>query len=236
MEKKVTLMYELIIAGVVVVLVLVLVIVSKVARAIFKVVALISSLFMVILIILGVFVVKDAFDFKEKVTKQPMAFVIVDNEKVLVSLVVKPNMSEPSVLGKDEVLSISEKKYEPLLKTYYKIWILKPGIVDDFEQDKFQVQGINITKEQVKQALIADKPWEVFGYSNAPGNISSEMIKQGIFGNIMMQEISKNPVILIKEYKKGNIRVIKETPVFMVLKYVPLSIANMVTSKMSGGK
>ena len=180
--------------------------------------------------------VKDAFDFKEKVTKQPMAFVIVDNEKVLVSLVVKPNMSEPSVLGKDEVLSISEKKYEPLLKTYYKIWILKPGIVDDFEQDKFQVQGINITKEQVKQALIADKPWEVFGYSNAPGNISSEMIKQGIFGNIMMQEISKNPVILIKEYKKGNIRVIKETPVFMVLKYVPLSIANMVTSKMSGGK
>jgi len=229
-------MYELIIAGVVVVLILVLAIVSKVARAIFKVVALISSIFVVILIILGIFVVKDAFDFKERVAKQPMAFVMMDNDKVLVSLIMKPNMSEPAVLSNDEVLSLSAKKYEPLLKTYYKIWILKPGIIDDFGQEKFQLEGINITKEQVKQALIADKPWEVFGYTNAPGNISSEMIKLGIFGNIMMQEISKNPVILIKEYKKGNILVIKETPMFKAFKYIPTGLADMVTSKISGGK
>jgi hypothetical protein len=146
-------------------------------------------------------------------------------------------------MGKDQELSLEQEdkimdalnkeSYQNLLDDYFKIFFVKVKILDSIKQDKFQIENFNFTKKQISNALVAENPFQALGIdkNKVPEEFTASKLKMALFMSTIQDQLTSNPIFLLKEYKDGNIYVYKETIMFKALKYIPVSMVKSIISK-----
>ncbi len=224
---------ELTIIGLLIALVLGAIFIFYITHKILQVIFFIFSFLIVITLIIGGFVVADAKTFQDKIQTEDILLVLMNNDTP--SALIDFSHNNISVPGNEKAImeSLTKKAYDSLLKKYYKLFFIKVDILNSVNQNKFDIQSFNLTKQQIINALKSDDPFSSLGINKEfiPPELTASKLKAVLFMSALQKQLTENPIFLLKEYKKGNIYVYKETAMFKVIRYIPISLVNKIIEK-----
>ncbi len=188
--------------------------VFKIVKTIIKTLMVITSLTVIILIIASIVLVSDISDFNNNFRYSSKMILLKEGDKMLSGVIVngEANPVPNADLEKYSQL-LSQNKYEDVLGGNYKLMVLKMECVDDMKFDEINVNETVIRKSEVPVIL----------RSNAP-------IKFNVFGEIV-KLISNDQLFILQQYKKGNLIVYPETPVFKLVKAIPYAFIKSVVMR-----
>lgn len=202
----------------VIVFLLVAVIAYKILKGVVKAVILAGAILSIVLAISAFFIISDANDLRENFQKEPSLFLIVDGNTVLSSF--RISGGELSVVDAQQQETHSEylekKDYGSIKEDNYKLIIMDIASVGGLENGLLEIENQELSAEDL-QARISQE------------NLDAETI----VGTAMFENIFSDPIVLIKEYKKGNIIVHEETSVFKAIKLIPLSFIKSAAGRIA---
>ncbi len=203
----------------VLILVLLFIIFFFITHSILKALSFAVSIAIIVSIVLGLLIVYDAFQFQNKAMSEPMVFSLESGGSTVTGFVVSiGNSNSSEFLSQDEINFLNAGDYDALLNKYYKIWIIDMAIFDDLKTENFMILGKNLSKQQVRELLLSHELALKLNLTN-----TDEEIKAYLLQATIINDLFKNPVLLFDEYKKGNIRIYKETLMFKFFKIIPLN-------------
>lgn len=186
---------------------------------------------------LGYFLYKDINDIRTNFQSSTNLVLLTDNTKFIAGAEMSQKQ-DPVILGQDEINKISDPTQ--LLNKYYKIIIVNTKSLENILPEKIELEkNIIFTKQELIAAISSDDPLKSINpnllsligkntksfNTNDPANIRMLLILSSL-----KSQAELDPLILIKEYQKGNIKIIEETITFKILKQVP---ADYIYSKIS---
>ncbi len=186
---------------------------------------------------LGYFLYKDINDIRTNFKSSTNLILLTDNTKFIAGAEMSQK-KDPIILGQDEINKISDPTQ--LLGKYYKVIIVNSKFLENVLPVKIELEkNIILTKEELIAAVNSDDPLkslnpnllpligkDIKGFNaNDPANIRMLLILTSF-----KSQAELDPIKLIEEYQKGNIKIIGETITFKVLKQVP---ADYIYSKIS---
>jgi len=198
-------------------LILGLLLIMKLTHGLFKILSFTISALILVGIVLGIMVVYDAFKFQQSAFSEPMIYAMLDTNGIAVTqIALNPTSENPIKLLQDsEIADLNSKDYDKLLSTYFKIWGFYPGLIDELSSDQYEFNGASINKADLKNLLYGSASLNDYNGDN-------EELKGALFAGIVVNEVAKNPVFLLKQFKAGNIMVEKETILFKFVKHLPV--------------
>jgi len=192
----------------------------------------------VLSVIFGVFIIKDASSFKEKFYNSSGVFILSNSGEYVLGVEILKNMTLSDSINDEKM-----KKLEPkngiirVPKEYYKMIIVDLDAIGSI--DTYYIADINLTinNTEMKELLnssdtrsrliniitarIGDNPEKdkILLYVGAQ---SDENIRTGLFSVVLTTLFSKdNSYILLKLIKDQKIRVEPQSMIFENLKYIP---------------
>lgn len=225
---------ELTLIGILLALIIGAVLIFYLTHKILKVLFFVIGAGTLAIIIIGGFIVVDAKNFQDKIQEENNLFIITSNDKPVALIPIGPDLEQLNSGQENQIMqNLNKKSYNSLLNDYYKLFFVKVKILDSIKQENFQMEGLNFTKQQIKDALISKNPFQSLGIDEnlIPKNLTASNLKMGLFMSTIQEQITSNPVFLLKEYKTGNIHVYKETIMFKALKYIPVSFVKSLVNK-----
>jgi energy-coupling factor transporter transmembrane protein EcfT len=177
-----------------------------------------SLISMVVVIIFGVIIYFDAKQFSEKFPTEPKLFLFDENNQIVGGLIIRNfnfttdenGMPIFEYLLDDNIASINKayeaRDYKTMLGPNYEIYIFKSKVFDGIKSDV-----------PINDMLAAYKAQY------------TTMVYLSKFGTLMNE---KGPIIIIKEFTKGNIIIYPETVMFQVTKEIPPAVFDKVSEKM----
>ena len=147
----------------------------------------------------------DAKDMKENLGKEPTLLILANGNKALMALSIEAD-KEPKLANQQQTDDYSEqlanKNYKAIKAGYYKAVIIEEQLI----RELYPESDNKLPKGSTEAEAIA--------LSQAITKIASE------------------PILLATQYKKGNIRIYDETPVFKAIKLAPLPIIKAAADKL----
>lgn len=239
-------------------LVISIILAIKFAKGVIKTVFFISLILTVVLAGFGFLVLKDAVEFKAAVESDKMMFLAYSGEDILTGVVTYNGMSNFTIVNESDInafdLCFKDNDYGCITKSVYKTFIIDIASLKDsgdIELPNDEIQR-KIPAEMMVEILNSSDPKEVFVdyllltaddisksmprlyYEKQMQNLGSDYEFKGrafifLFSAALAQE---GPLMIISEYKKGNVIVYPETIMFKILKFIPTGyISNIWESK-----
>lgn len=222
-----------------VVFVLVVILIFMFTATLFKAIAKILGLLILIFIILAGIVFIDALNFKKSFPAESKSFYLVDKDSIIAGFKAKGNSF---VYYKKEKLDEAEKLYrekdfDSMLENDYKLIIMKKEIFDDIENITiikdlpFQKTDIDFLMSENNIEYVKEKLRKSYVTEESANQVINDLfandsyvLKDWVFVSLIAEKTDKKPSFMIYEFKNGNIIYYKETPVFIMLKYIPKSV------------
>ena len=181
----------------------------KILSGIVKIAVLIFAIATALLAVFGFFVMMDAQQFIKGMENEASLFVFSDDEEAVIALSVSKDNG--SMLVSHEQLgeyteNLQEEDYEAMKGDYFKVIIIDSGILEENGTE----EGREIA-EGIREEANDKKKVELF---------------LGALENAF-----SDPIVLLTEYKKGNIIIYEETIMFKTFKFLPTSTINSFADK-----
>lgn len=181
----------------------------KILSGIVKIAVLIFAIATALLAVFGFFVMMDAQQFIKGMENEASLFVFSDDEEAVIALSVSKDNG--SMLVSHEQLgeyteNLQEEDYEAMKGDYFKVIIIDSGILEEngTEEGREIAEGIRGEANDKKKVEL---------FLGALENAFSD------------------PIVLLTEYKKGNIIIYEETIMFKTFKFLPTSTINSFADK-----
>ena len=185
------------------------VVVFHIVHGVLKAAMLVAAISAVALGISAFLVISDASTLKQNFSNGPNLLILKDGNSVLSAVTIANGT--PSLVNQQGQDIITEQllkhDYAAIKENNYKLIIVDVKALDGFGNGTLAIASKEYSKEDVKALLQAGSP----------------ELKALAFGTIFEKLIS-DPVLLIKEYKKGDVEVHEETAVFKAMRVIPLPI------------
>lgn len=147
----------------------------------------------------------DAKELKENLGKEPTLLILASGDKALMALSFEAGR-EPKLANQQQTDDYSEqlanKDYRAIKGDYYKAVIIDEGLLRELSPEN---------------------------NSKLPKGI---MEAEAIALSEAVRKITSEPIILVTQYKKGNIRIYDETPAFKAIKLAPTSLIKAAAEKL----
>ncbi|MBI3036920.1 hypothetical protein HYY73_04180 [Candidatus Woesearchaeota archaeon] len=186
------------------------VITFKVAKGVLQAILLVSAVASLVLAVSAGFIVKDALDFSGKFQTESNMLLFANSEGTALTSVflMKDKKSEP--LADADIARLNQffikNDYKSMLGDSYRLLVIKEA------------------------ALAGSLPGKNLG--KLPESGSSGERAEAVVA-IYWQRVSDDPLFLVTEYKKGNVIIYPETPVFKAVKVLPLSLVKKAAERIA---
>jgi energy-coupling factor transporter transmembrane protein EcfT len=229
-------------------------IIFKIVGKAFKAVIYISTLFSILILIMGFFVYQDAMDIKENFPDSEKLILLDVEGKLAAGMYGTLTEQQQPEFVSTSKLKEYQANYKSNMKAiqgdYYKIFIIKESMFDDvgetleFGDYSFSKEdALDLLKSEDALEDIATLMIEEQGLPDTPELReqlkqqvkSSEEAKALMFGALFTEKMKDpSPVNILNEMKDGNIVIYPETIVFKLVKSMPLSLMQKFV-KFEGG-
>lgn len=210
----------------------------KVFNSLLKTIVSLSLILLVVLALLGVFIYKDINNIKTNRNKPTIMF--LEDDELIAGMTLQKDSQ--TLFSQDTIDNYNVQKPKERLGTNFKIITIKMEFIEDAPFTTIQDKDLNmrIQKEEIINTLKSQTPMEYFltKATNLPGE-ALDLTKQDILDkvkgetefkaalmNMVLKTImeKKETTYIIKSYKKGRIKIYKETITFKMMKFIPSSL------------
>ncbi len=206
------------------------IIIFKVAKGVIQGVLLASAVVSILVAVAGGFVVKDFLELRDNFQKGDKMLLVSDDNwaKLTAGIMLKGQAGEQSV----QAAGNKEGKggnAEALALTAAELEKLNPLFAN---KDYGAMQGKSYKLIIIKESSVAGSLPGSRG--KEPGeSIGEERGEEraAMLAALLSIRVSQDPAFIISEYKKGNVIVYPETPVFKAIKLIPLSLFREAAEK-----
>jgi len=218
-----------------------------ITKKIWKTLLLGVIIIIILLAIFGFLIYKDVKDISGNIGNKDNLFIIKDENKFLLGFkinldeinnIIKSNdlnQGLSKVLIPDDKLKLynTEDKDKILSEGYYKIVLIDLKAFESIEKQEITIDKFSLLKSDAIAALKSDDPYPIIISSymktkNLPSEqkslvenqfpIDKNIIKPSISMILIKEYLENNPMNIIKDFKKGNIQIYKETITFKLIK------------------
>ncbi|MBI2581350.1 hypothetical protein HYV85_06145 [Candidatus Woesearchaeota archaeon] len=189
-------------------------VIFKVAKGMIQGLLLAGTIVSILAAVAGGFVVKDALELKDTFQKGNNTLLLSDDNWAKLTAGITINgLAADGKEGSAETLTAAE--LEELNAHFAK-------------KDYVAMRGKNYKLIIVRESSVTGSvPGS--GGKELPGSKSEE--RAATLAALLILKASRDPVFIISEYKKGNVLVYPETPVFKAIKLIPLSFFRKAAGK-----
>jgi len=234
----------------IVVFLIVMFILRKFVKWAFRIVSLIFLISFVLSLVLGFFVYQDM---KELSHGWPDSdkLVLLANDEVYAGMITTFGEGKEPVFVDDVdnyQTAYQDKDYQTILAANYKLFIFKLSMFERTDEE-LDFSGEKISKTEIINAIesgdsidfIADELTENTGSKE---EWKSEVMKEVggdskfkgmLFGVLLQNKMTKDPLFVFKQYSKGNVVIYPESITFKLIKALPFSLIEGVAEKVIGG-
>ncbi len=193
-------------------------IIFKLSKTVLKALTLVLSLLFIALLIGAAFIFYDFYDLKNNFASSQKIAVMKSGDTAVAAMVLSPektsfvnqtNLNEYSVL-------LGDRQYSKILEDRYKLIVVDAALIDDLKEIKVTNNVLPATS--VKTIMLSNE----------------EKLKEAVFEEIIKQ-VFESPTFIFEQYKKGNLFVYRETPVFKAIKFFPSSLFKSAAGKLFEG-
>ena len=202
----------------------------KVAKGVLQGILLVSAVLSIVSGIAAVFVVRDALDFQNhfEASGKLLLFTADNSTKITSGILIKggdENASGEAIkpLSGAEVeqfnAAFSKEDYATMKGDNFKLIILKEEPILSAMPETIDAEGSGVSREMVLQQLKASSPEQ----------------RASVLSALFASQFSRDPLLIISGYKKGNIVIYPETAVFKVVRFLPEVLFRKVAEKLLQG-
>ncbi len=216
------------------------IVIFKVVKSVLQGVLFVSAVLAIVAAVAAVVVVKDALDFQNNFqsSSKLLLFSADNGTRITSGVLIKANESMQPLSGAEvEQLNeaFSRNDYAAMKGSNFKLVLLEEEPIISSMPETIDVEGRNVSRETVLQQLRAstnrDSPDCAFGLSP---NCSVEQ-RASVLSALFTLQSSKDPLLIISGYKKGDVVIYPETAVFKVVKILPEWLFRKVGEKLLQG-
>jgi len=189
----------------------------KLIKGIIKTVIVLGAAISIGIAVASFLVIMDANDLQEKFSEEPNLFLLVENSTVISAIEFEGD-NEPIIIDQQQVDEFStnllEENYDALRSDYYKVIIIDKKILEDNS-----IEGLDpdLSEKLDEAKYIEDK-----------ADLALPILNKTF----------SDPVFLMIQYKKGNVKVHEETALFKAIELIPTAmirtVGNAVIDKAKG--
>jgi hypothetical protein len=226
----------------IIIFIVIAVVILKLVKSILKAIFLIFSIAAVVLFLGLFFFYSDVNDFQENFPTVPSLFLLQkDNEIIAGFYGIFAENAAPSLVEEEQLINYQQNFQEDDLVQikgdYYKIFIIDSAAFDSVTEVKIEE---TISKQEVFSLLDSTNPINDYlvetGSSLDKNDLMYQLdiqndaeFKSLLFNLLFNRLIEENdPLIIFKEYKKGNIIIYPETMMFKFVQKIPNILLNQV--------
>ena len=191
------------------------------------------------------YIVKDANDYGKNFPNSKNLYVLENDKSTDNKILSAFELSNKTYTETSDLAYVSKSfyKYEftNINDEYYKIILIKTGILDYVNNVELEEMGIELTGQQMKNILESPTPKEVLIYISGKDldaknlKISDDELRNYLFSYVITEVYNpKNINILLSNIKSDNIVMYENTALFKSIKYVPNMFIKDITQ--SGNK
>ena len=224
----------------IIIFIVVAIIIFKIVKTILKTILIVLILGFLLTAIFGFFTYQDAVELKDNLETKPKLMLLQDNEKIIAGFVATDFEEEAEFLTINQITeyqnSFKKQDYKKMLGNNYKMFIIEIKAFD-FDDEELDFIGKKVSKNILYSVLKSNDPITLYksktNVDPALYGISDHVeFKAMVFAVLFSEEIEKKSTLFIfSEYKKKNIMVYPETPVFKFIKLIPTSFVNNMFEK-----
>jgi len=193
------------------------------AKTVLHSLSLVLMLLFVLSGILGVFVVKDAIELRDKLSVSDNLVVLADGSSALTGFVLS---EQPEILSEEASDDLNTGiAGGSTTGDYYKVFIVDIKIMDELPSKEIKFLDETYSAEKVKSALLSPNIANELGIVVSSSN---EEIKASLFSVVFSEYILGDPLVLFEQYKEGNVRVKPESAVFQFMKFAPIGLIKTI--------
>lgn len=185
------------------------VIIFKVAKGVLQTIVLVSAVASIVLAVSVGFVVKDALEFSSKFQAESSMLLFANSEGTALAsgIVIKDKKSESLAAADVARLNqfFAKNDYKSMLGDSYRLLVVK---------------------EAALYGSLSENELSELPESGSSGERAEAVL--AIYG----QRVSADPIFLVTEYKKGNVIIYPETPVFRAVKVLPLLLMRKAAERL----
>ncbi len=229
-----------------IILILLIVIIILFFKSLSKIIHIIIISLVVFFLLLGCvgyFTYKDVRNIMDNVDSP---YLVTLSDKDIALTAVSLSSKEMEILNQDGIDQLNKRNYKPFLEDHFKIIFIDVKVLDQILPEKLEYEGHNISKQTFLEILRSEEPLKhemfrdynledvdqkdmerTYGADIGGGDISEPSHQRLFIVLTAMSNIEESdlePVMLFDQYKKGNIRVYKETIAFKLVKLIPNSV------------
>ena len=188
------------------------VIIFKVAKGVIQTIFLASAVASIVLAVSAGFIVKDALDFSGKFQAESNMLLFANSEGTALTsgIIMKDKKSDP--LASADVARLNQffvkNDYKSMLGGSYRLLVIKEAALTS----SFHGKDLKELFESVS---------------------GSSEDRAALIMALYSKRVSDDPLFLVTEYKKGNVIIYPETPVFKAVKVLPLSLVKKAAGRIA---
>jgi len=198
-----------------------------------------------VMVMFGIFVIKDALEFRENFGVEKNIFVLSENNNYLSAVVLnfQSEDAKTAIFEYDNITFLESKVEQGLAPdNYYKVLILDRTAFDDIQIKDVYIGMASLDKNELLQTLYSDDPTTSLRKIVSKQEVTltnseirqmygdNDMLRQTLFTNVLIDVFSSDPLVLIRGVKNGNIIILPETLMFKTIKYIPVYIFEQAKS------
>lgn len=196
-----------------------------------------NILFIVLGLTIGVLIVKDINDFREKFFVETKIF-LLENKNNIVAGIALTSLDEnfkPLNNIKELNYYYKNKRFNKLLDNGWKIFIINTDVFTNLDKD-INIDGLTFKKRALLRILTFHTLEELKKYLNLPLNLEMNLteIKVMSFSLLMKDEFEERPLFLLEEYKNKNVIIYPKTPMLLALDLLPNWFTKKIITQYGG--
>lgn len=209
-------------------------------KVVFRLVSVAMIIIFAIILVIGLLVLNDANNFRNKFPSSTNLFLLEENNTILSAVQMNNSDNTPfKVLNESMLATIdddySHNRISRIETGYYKVFVIDTKAFEDIEYNQITDKNIDLSKAQVLDILRSgNAKHELANIITGNNNILSKEVQSqmngmdnnGLKGYLFSYAMTyffnpKNLDNFLVELKNGNILVYEETPMFQAIRLVP---------------
>lgn len=200
------------------------IVIFKVVKSVLQGILFVGAVLAILSAVVAVVVVKDAYDFQNNFqsSSKLLLFSADNGTRVTSGMLIKVNESMQPLSGADVAQlneALDRKDYAVMKGGNFKLLILEEDPIISSMPETVDIEDRNMSKEAVLQQL----------------RTSSVEQRASVLSALFALQSSKDPLLIISGYKKGDIVIYPETTVFKAVKILPEWLFRNVGEKLLQG-
>ena len=215
-------------------------IVIKIVWKITKIFFYIGLVILLFFLVTGFLIVRDVDDFRKNFTEKGNIVLLEEEGNIITGYVMQNN---PRFLTQEEIALYSNylqnKEFDRILEDKFKLMIININLISDLETESISLGTASIKKESVIDIFESKDPFKAFNNALAEGSdleFDPELkddnlrFKATLLRTLVNEELigPENALNFFRQYKKGNLIIYPETPLFKFVNLIPINLIKSV--------